>query len=161
MAERLARDKAAAGAAPDSLSFGFDTVVSHGGSVLGKPGSPKEAIEMIERLSGDTHVVFTGIAAATLDRTVSAVERTTVRFRPIQDGEAAAYVETGEPMDKAGAYGIQGAGASLVVGVAGDFFNVMGFPVQRFQDLLRTFGWRYHFGTLMRAPEQPATRESR
>jgi septum formation protein len=149
LSERLARAKAETGTTPGALSLGFDTIVAHRGDILGKPGSPQEAIEMIERLAGETHHVFSGIAIATHGRTESAVERTTVRFREIKPGDAAAYVATGEPLDKAGAYGIQGLGASLVAGVEGDFFNVMGFPIQPFQRLLEGYGWRYQFGTLI------------
>ena len=148
LAERLARAKASEGAEEGAVAFGFDTVVWHRDTILGKPRSPEEAVEMVERLAGDTHVVFSGIAAAAPGRIASAVEETTVRFRAIRPGEAADYVATGEPLDKAGAYGIQGAGAALVSRVEGDFFNVMGFPIARFQDLLEEFGWRYRFGHL-------------
>ncbi|MFV1988195.1 MAG: nucleoside triphosphate pyrophosphatase [Gemmatimonadota bacterium] len=149
LAERLARTKATTGAAPGALSLGFDTIVTHRGDILGKPRSPEEATGMIERLAGETHDVFTGIAIAAPGRVESDVERTTVRFRDIEPGDAAAYVATGEPLDKAGAYGIQGLGASLVTGVEGDFFNVMGFPIQPFQRLLERYGWRYNFGILI------------
>ncbi len=145
VAERLAREKAAARAETGRLAFGFDTLVAHRGEILGKPASPDHAVQMVDRLAGDEHVVFTGIAAATPDRVVSAVEQTRVWFRELTPGEAAAYVATGEPLDKAGAYGIQGAGASLVRRIDGDFFNVMGFPIQRFLDLLDAFGLRYDF----------------
>jgi len=158
LAERLARLKAARGVASGAVSLGFDTIVSHRGDILGKPRDAAEAVEMVERLAGGAHDVYTGIAAATTDRVESTVERTAVRFRTLSPGEAAAYVATGEPLDKAGAYGIQGAGASLVLGVEGDFFNVMGFPVQRFQELLERLGWRYHFGRLVSA-SGPSGRE--
>lgn len=150
-AERLARAKAGRGAGPGVLSFGFDTIVVEGGDVLGKPADEEEARAMLARLSGGTHEVFTGIAAAGPDRIESAIERTRVRVRRLSDEDVAAYVATGEPMDKAGAYGIQAAGASLVEGIEGDFFNVMGFPVQRFLELLGRFGLRYAFGTLAAA----------
>jgi len=149
MAERLAREKARRGAIPGGLSFGFDTLVSHRGDILGKPSTGEEACRMLVRLAGEEHEVFTGVAAATPERIESTVERTRVQFRPFSPEEAAAYVSTGEPMDKAGAYGIQGAGAALVASVEGDFFNVMGFPIQGFQSLLGRFGWRYGFGTLI------------
>jgi len=153
-AERLARAKAERGAAPGVLSFGFDTLVVEGDEMLGKPASEAEARAMLERLGGRTHDVFSGIAAAVPGRVESAVERTRVRVRPLSAEDLADYVSTGEPMDKAGAYGIQGAGASLVDGIEGDFFNVMGFPVQRFLELLGRFGLRYAFGTL--APARAA-----
>lgn len=149
LAERLARRKAEKVVRAGAISFGFDTLVAHRGTILGKPRDEPEAVEMIRRLAGDAHEVYTGIAAAMPGRVESAVERTTVRMRTIDLEEAAAYVATGEPLDKAGAYGIQGTGASLVTGVDGDFFNVMGFPVQRFRELLERLGWRYHFGRIL------------
>lgn len=152
-AERLARAKAERGAGPGALAFGFDTIVVEGGETLGKPATEMEARAMLARLSGGTHDVFTGIAAAVPGRVESAVERTLVRVRSLSDEDAAAYVATGEPMDKAGAYGIQGAGASLVEEIEGDFFNVMGFPVQRFLELLGRFGLRYAFGALAATAE--------
>lgn len=103
---------------------------------------------MVERLSGGRHQVYTGIALATADRLESAVERTQVWFRTLEGREIEEYVATGEPLDKAGAYGIQGYGAAVVSSVEGDFFNVMGLPVQRFLELLRRFGWRYAFDSL-------------
>jgi septum formation protein len=150
-AERLAREKAAAGAEADALALGCDTLVAHAGEALGKPGSGEEAVAMIERLGGDEHVVYTGIALAGPGRVVSAVESTVVRFRPLTRRECEEYVGTGEPMDKAGAYGIQGFGAALVEGIEGDYFNVMGMPVGRLLELLRRFGWRYAFGRLEHA----------
>ncbi len=145
LAERLAREKAERCAQSGRLAFGFDTLVAHAGEILGKPTSAAEAVAMAERLSGDSHEVFTGIAAATPQRVESRVERTLVHFRSLGPGDAARYVETGEPLDKAGAYGIQGAGATLVSGIEGDFFNVMGFPIQRFLDLLAAFDLGYDF----------------
>lgn len=149
LAGRLAADKAAIAVQPGAIAFGFDTVVAHGGAILGKPGSREEAVEMVLRLSGDAHDVYSGIAGATPDRTARAVERTTVWFREVGREEAEAYVETGEPLDKAGAYGIQGAGATLVRRIEGDFFNVMGFPIQRFLDVLARFGLAYDFRTIV------------
>lgn len=147
-AERLARAKAAEWLEPGALTLGFDTLVAHRGDVLGKPAGPREAIEMVNRLAADEHTVYTGIALADPDRMTSSVETTRVRFRPLQEGECEAYVATGEPLDKAGAYGIQGLGASLVESIQGDFFNVMGFPMQRFLELLGRHGWTYAFGAL-------------
>ncbi len=155
VAERLARAKAAAGAEPGAVAFGFDTLVVHRGDILGKPASAAEAVAMVQRLSGDAHDVWTGIAAAAPGHMESAVERTRVRFRRLEPGEAEAYVATGEPLDKAGAYGIQGAGASLVRGIEGDFFNVMGFPMQRFLGLLARMGLRYAFDGVRRAGDAP------
>lgn len=147
-AERLARAKAAHWIEPGALTLGFDTLVTHRGDILGKPAGPTDAIEMVNRLAADEHVVYTGIALADPDRMTSAVETTLVRFRALRAGECEAYVATGEPLDKAGAYGIQGLGASLVASIEGDFFNVMGFPMQRFLELLGLHGWRYAFGVL-------------
>ncbi len=147
-AERLARAKAAVWIEPGALTLGFDTLVAHRGEILGKPAGPSDAIEMVSRLAADEHTVYTGIALADLDRMTSAVETTLVRFRALRAGECEAYVATGEPLDKAGAYGIQGLGASLVESIEGDFFNVMGFPVQRFLELLWQHGWTYAFGVL-------------
>jgi septum formation protein len=147
LAERLARAKARHGAREGALALGFDTLVAHGPDILGKPDSPGEAREMLMRLSAGEHVVFTGIAAASVERIESEVVTTRVRFRRIERWEVDAYVDTGEPMDKAGAYGIQGMGAALVESVEGDFFNVMGFPIQAFQRLLERFELRYEFGS--------------
>ncbi len=151
LAERLARAKARKCTEAGALSVGFDTLVAHRGAILGKPGSPREAEEMVGRLSGDTHDVYTGISIATPGRIEGAVETTRVRFREVEAVEREAYVATGEPLDKAGAYGIQGYGAALVEWIEGDYFNVMGFPIQRFQELLRRYGWRYDFGRLSRS----------
>ena len=98
--------------------------------------------------------LVSGIAGATPERTERAVERTTVWFRDIGREEAEAYVETGEPLDKAGAYGIQGTGATLVRRIEGDFFNVMGFPIQRFLDVLARFGLAYDFRTIVRGDDR-------
>jgi len=155
LAERLAREKATHEAEAGRLAFGFDTLVAYEGEILGKPSSPAEAVAMVERLAGAEHVVYSGIAAATPDRVVSAVEKTRVWFRDLAPGEAAAYVATGEPLDKAGAYGIQGAGAALVRSIEGDFFNVLGFPIQRFLGLLDAFGLGYDFRGVTPLREEP------
>jgi septum formation protein len=147
-AERLARLKAGASARANALSLGCDTLVAYEGEILGKPASPVEAQHMVERLSGGRHLVYTGIALAHDSHLESTVERTQVWFRALEEREAEEYVATGEPLDKAGAYGIQGYGAAIVSRVEGDFFNVMGLPVQRFLELLRRFGWRYAFDSL-------------
>jgi septum formation protein len=147
-AERLARAKAERGADPGCLTVGCDTLVAHGGAVLGKPDSPREAAAMLERLSGEEHTVYTGIALASPDRVESAVEATRVWFRHLTASECADYTATGEPLDKAGSYGIQGFGAAIVDRIEGDYFNVMGLPIRRLLQLLEAFGWRYAFGTL-------------
>lgn len=147
-AERLAREKAAAGARPGALSLGCDTLVVHGGDILGKPDTPERAIAMLGRLSGHEHLVYTGIALAAPGLVESTVESTRVWFRSLSSRELEEYVETGEPMDKAGAYGIQRFGAALVARIDGDYFNVMGLPVQRLLELFRRHGVRYAFGRL-------------
>lgn len=154
-AERLARLKAERVAEAGSLALGCDTLVAHRGAVLGKPGSADDAAAMLERLSGEEHTVYTGIALAAPDRLESAVEATRVWFRHLTASECAEYAATGEPLDKAGAYGVQGFGAAIVDRIEGDYFNVMGLPVRRFVQLLEAFGWRYAFGELAPAGGSP------
>ena len=108
-----------------------DTIVVLDGDILGKPLDAADARATIARLSGRTHTVFTAMAVARGGRTESAVEEVSVTFRALSAEDIAEYVATGEPMDKAGAYGIQGLGCLLVKKIEGDFFNVMGFPVAR------------------------------
>ena len=149
-AERLAREKTAAIAAaePDALVIGSDTIVVVDGDVLGKPAEAEEAERMIARLAGRTHTVMTGVAVAWRGQTRSAVEEVDVTFHPLSAREIAEYVATREPMDKAGAYGIQGYGATIVARVDGDYFAVMGLPLQRLVRLLGDVGIRYPFGPL-------------
>lgn len=146
--ERLARSKAEAVAreAPEALVVGGDTVVLEGDRVLGKPADPDEAVEMLTGLSGRDHRVLSALAVVVGGRTRSAVSGTTVRFRSVDEEDARAYVATGEPLDKAGGYGIQGLGAALVESIEGDYYTVVGFPVGVFLDLLEASGWRYTFG---------------
>lgn len=145
--ERLAREKAAAIAAqhPDAYVIAADTTVVVDAEILGKPADAADARAMVKRLSGRSHVVCTGIAVAHGSRIESAVEQVGVTFRALTDDEIAAYVETGEPMDKAGAYGIQGWGATIVERVNGDYFSVMGLGVRRLVDLFARHGVRYGF----------------
>jgi septum formation protein len=149
-AERLAREKAFAMSSrnPDALVVGSDTIVVLGSDVLGKPRDEQEAIEMLVRLAGREHQVFTGVAVACGGRVESEMERVSVRFRNLSRRECEEYVATGEPMDKAGAYGIQGFGSALVEAIDGDYFAVMGLPVVCTLNLIRRFGWRYAFGHL-------------
>ncbi|HEU0012515.1 MAG TPA: Maf family protein [Longimicrobium sp.] len=149
-AERLARGKAQAIAAsrPDALVVGSDTIVVVDGDVLGKPRDRAHAIEMLLRLSDRDHEVCTGVAVAHGSRVESGLERVRVRFRPLDRRACEEYVDTGEPMDKAGAYGIQGFGSALVRRIDGDYFAVMGLPVVRMLELIERFGWRYGFGRL-------------
>lgn len=146
--ERLARTKAATLAArePDALVVGSDTIVVIDGDILGKPASPEEARAMVSRLAGRTHTVFTAVAVAYQGRTLSGVESVSVTFRPLDAEQVAAYVATGEPTDKAGAYGIQGYGATIVERIDGDYFAVMGLPLGRLVGLMRELGLSYRFG---------------
>jgi septum formation protein len=146
-AERLARAKAAsvAAACPEAIVLAADTIVVLEGAVLEKPRDEAHAREMLSRLAGRGHLVHTGAAVTGEGRTASGLECTGVRFRPLDADEIEAYVATGEPLDKAGAYGIQGFGAALVESVYGCYFNVMGFPVNRVLALLERVGWRYAF----------------
>ena len=149
-AERLARGKALKIAAEDhdAVTIGSDTIVVVDGDVLGKPASEADAAAMLRRLSGRSHVVMTGVAAAWRGRVVSGVEEVGVTFRDLSDHDIAAYVATREPMDKAGAYGIQGYGATIVARVDGDYFAVMGLALGRLVGQLRELGLRYDFGPL-------------
>lgn len=152
-AERLSREKALKIAAdrPEALVVGSDTIVVIDGDVLGKPRDPRHAVEMLMRLSGREHEVCTGIAVAHRGRVESGLERVRVRFRTLDRRACEEYVATGEPMDKAGAYGIQGFGSAIVDGIDGDYFAVMGLPVVRMLSLIERHGWRYAFGRLAAA----------
>ena len=147
-AERLAREKADAIAAAEAVTIGSDTIVVLDGDVLGKPRDEAEAARMLRRLSGRSHVVITAVAARWRGRLVSAVEEVGVTFRALSDEDIRAYIATGEPMDKAGAYGIQGFGATIVERVDGDYFAVMGLPLNRLTRLLESLGIEYAFGEL-------------
>jgi septum formation protein len=129
---RMAEEKALAVSlrAPDALVLGADTVVECGGEIFGKPRDHADAHRMLRMLSGRFHTVVTAFALARDGRVAeSRVVASRVRFRELGDDEIDAYIRTGEPMDKAGAYGIQAAGAGLVVEVEGERDNVMGLPV--------------------------------
>jgi septum formation protein len=149
-AERLAREKAAvvAAAAPDAVTIGADTIVVVDDDVLGKPRDAAHAAEMLRRLSGRSHRVITAVAAVWRGTIASAVEEVDVTFRPLGERDIAAYIATGEPMDKAGAYGIQGYGATIVERVDGDYFAVMGLALNRLVRLLQRLGLAYEFGPL-------------
>ena len=142
LVEALSRQKCAEVAAlrPGALVIAADTVVAAAGRVLGKPRSREEASEMLAALSGRTHTVYTGLTVALGERQVTEHEATAVRFRALTEADIAHYIATGEPMDKAGAYGIQGYGCTLVEGIEGDYYNVMGLPVFRLARLLSGFG---------------------
>jgi septum formation protein len=127
---RLARLKAeAVAAAPGDIVLGADTVVVIEGRILGKPADPKQAAWMLRQLSGRQHEVITGFCLRAGRRRIVDVESTRVRFVPLSDGEIADYVASGEPMDKAGAYAIQGLASKFIDRIEGCYFNVVGLPV--------------------------------
>ena len=117
-----------------------DTVVAIDGVILGKPRSKEEAFSMLRTLSGRTHTVYTGVYIKNSSRETLFHERSDVTFFELSDDEINAYVSTGEPFDKAGAYGIQGKGALLVRRINGDFYTVMGFPIGKVSRELKAFG---------------------
>jgi septum formation protein len=141
---------------PEALVLGADTVVYQENEILGKPTSFNHACRMIERLAGNEHRVFTGIAlAGPHGREVeSSFEVTRVRFRPLDRKHIKLYVSTGEPFDKAGAYGIQSFGATLVESVQGCYFNVMGLPLTRLIRMLAGRGYEYPFGPLVHSSQK-------
>lgn len=146
---RLAVSKARAVAAsrPDALVIGGDTIVTLHGEILGKPADEGEALRTLLRLQGHEHRVETGLAlVAPGGREAVDVVSADVRFRRFDRAFAEAYLATGEPLDKAGAYGIQGFGAALVDSIRGDYFAVMGLPLARLVELLGELGWEYGFG---------------
>ncbi len=143
LVEALSRQKAleiSASADPEDLIIAADTVVAVDGQVLGKPHSIQQAHEMLSALSGREHTVYTGVTVCRGGQILTQHEATTVRFRPLTAQEIDAYIATGEPMDKAGSYGIQGRGALLVEGISGDYFNVVGLPVCRLGRMLTQLG---------------------
>ena len=147
---RLAVEKAGAvaSAQPDAVVIGADTVVVLDGKVLGKPASVDAARDMLRALNGRTHKVITAVAVAYNGATRQAAEEVAVTFRKLDDDEIEAYVATREGMDKAGAYGIQGFGATIVERIEGDYFAVMGLPLVRLTMLLREAGLSYRFGSV-------------
>ena len=129
-----------AGAAPEDLVIAADTVVAVDGRVLGKPAAPEDAVRTLAALSGREHTVYTGVTVRRGGEEATEHEATAVRFRSLTLEEIRTYVSTGEPMDKAGSYGIQGYGCLLVEGIRGDYFNVVGLPVCRLGRMLARFG---------------------
>jgi len=129
----------------DLMVIGADTIVSCGGQILGKPKDEHDASRMLKLLSGGTHQVYTGVSIVLLDASgkagqVTFHEKTDVTMRAMSEEEIRRYVATGEPMDKAGAYAIQGLAAMFVIGLDGDYYNVMGLPVCPLAMILRKFG---------------------
>jgi septum formation protein len=143
-ARRAAADKAlavAATAPPDALVLGADTIVVAGGEVLGKPTDAADAVRMLRALSGTTHRVITGVCLVSAPDRIEAVRAATtlVTFRRLDEKEIADYVASGEPFDKAGAYGIQGLASKFVTRLEGCYFNVVGLPVALVYDMLKPF----------------------
>ena len=141
--EQLSLRKARAAAGhfgPDELILAADTVVALDGAILGKPRDGNDAFAMLSALSGRENHVYTGVTVLRGDRVITRHEVTAVTFRELSPDEIWGYIATGEPLDKAGAYGIQGVGALLVSGIRGDYSNVMGLPVFRLGQILRDFG---------------------
>ena len=160
--ERLAREKALG--VRGRLVLGADTTVVVRDEVLEKPDDAGDALRMLRKLQGRTHQVVTSVALVKGERVHQATDVTNVVFRRMTDDFLRAYVATGEPMDKAGAYGIQGFGAALVERIEGDFFGVMGLPLRLVLALLEEAGERYEFGGGAvgqggRWAEGPATQE--
>ncbi len=124
---------------PDSVIIGADTVVTLDSEVLGKPANEDDAVRMLKNLSGREHRVYTGVSLVRGEHTVCDFAVTSVLFRALSDDEILAYVRSGEPMDKAGAYGIQGRGGRFAERVSGDYFNVVGLPVKLLLKMLSDF----------------------
>jgi len=130
-------------AGKEEVVVGVDTIVALDGKVLGKPSGPQEAAEMLGKLSGRIHRVYSGLTVAYGGRLLSDYRCTEVRMRRISPEEIEAYVATGEPLDKAGAYAVQGRGAAFVEEIRGCFYNVVGLPVCALLELLAKVGWRF------------------
>ena len=146
-ARRVAEDKARTVAArhPGRAVLGADTVVVLDGTVLGKPASPSDAEAMLATMSGKQHTVITAVALARDGGLWSRHDETRVRFRPLTAQLIRDYVATGEPLDKAGSYGLQGYGALLVERIEGDYFGVIGLPLRLVAELLADAGMPYRF----------------
>jgi len=151
-AQRLALEKALEvwSGHQESMVVGGDTIVVLDGEILGKPVDREEALAMLMALSGRTHTVVSGLAVAFPNGTTQAgFLKTEVTFLAFDLATALADVEPGEPMDKAGSYGIQGLGSTLVAAINGDYHTVVGLPIPLLLDLLRSGGWKYDFGALV------------
>ncbi|MFN2636965.1 MAG: nucleoside triphosphate pyrophosphatase [Gemmatimonadaceae bacterium] len=149
-AERLAREKASAVARQhaNAVTVAADTIVVIDRKILGKPANAVDAGSMLSLLNGRRHRVITAVAVSRGGNLLSAVEEVDVKFRKLSDDEIDAYIATGEPLDKAGAYGIQGYGATIVERIEGDYFAVMGLPLVKLVGLLEEIGVAYTFGGL-------------
>ena len=124
------------------LIIAADTIVVVQGEVLGKPKDREDAARMLRLLSGRDHEVMTGLTVLQAERSRTLVETARIHFRQLDEQEIAAYIATGEPMDKAGAYGIQGLASIFITGITGDYYTVMGLPVCRLAETLKDFGIR-------------------
>jgi len=141
-AVKLAHDKAldVTRNHPDAVVIGADTLVVMGAKVLGKPKDKQDASCMLKTLSGRTHKVYTGVAVICSSKMLTGCEVTSVTFDTLSDYEISEYIETGEPMDKAGAYGIQGYGGKFIKKIDGCYFNVMGLPLNLLYRMLKNLG---------------------
>ena len=142
--EEVARVSAAKAAAvacdPEDVVVAADTIVVVDEKILGKPADADAAVGMLRLLSGRTHRVMTGLTVRQGDRAVTQTVITELDFRPLSDAEIRTYVATGDPLDKAGSYGVQGMAGSFVERIVGDYFNVMGLPICTLTRVLRQFG---------------------
>lgn len=140
--EILARKKAQAVLEenPDAVVLGSDTIVVLGNRILGKPQDEEDAKAMLRALSGRVHQVYTGLCVCSKEKTLSLVSEANVRFYELSDDTIDAYIKTGEPMDKAGAYGIQAIGSMLVKSIEGDYFTIVGLPLAKAARMLAEFG---------------------
>ena len=120
----------------DDIIISADTIVVLEGEIFGKPSGAGEAEEMLEKLSGKTHAVYTGICV----NGIQGYEKSLVTFKKLENREIRAYIQTGEPLDKAGAYGIQGKGALFIERIEGDYFNIVGLPLCRLGKMLKSVG---------------------
>ena len=124
----------------DALILAADTLVYLGAARLGKPKDEEDAFRMLKMLSGRKHTVYTGVSIFAAGKAFTEYEASDVCFAPMDEAEIRAYIATGEPMDKAGAYGVQGRGALFIERIDGDFFNVMGLPLHRLYQMLKKYG---------------------
>ncbi|MDP8226682.1 MAG: Maf family protein [Candidatus Celaenobacter polaris] len=122
---------------PDSLIIGSDTIVVLDNMIIGKPQNDEEAFQILKKLSGKCHEVLTGVSILFHDSQISDIAKTKVFFKLIADEDIKEYISTGEPMDKAGAYGIQGYGSQFIDTIDGCYFNVMGFPIPLFYEMIK------------------------
>lgn len=140
----VAKAREVAGQFREGFIIGADTIVVIDGKQLGKPKDEAEAKEMLRQLSGRSHMVVTGLAVidAKTSEVKTTVVRTIVRFKRLTEEEIDAYIATGDPMDKAGAYGIQGRAAVFIEGIEGCYSNVVGLPLSELVEMLKSFGWK-------------------